>query len=101
MNKKIKIFLVAFILIGCNPSAELQPNSTTVPTEKTVSTATTEPTPEATPMVIPEGSFRGFWEPEPITRDWQKNKDVYGDNNNNHYIDFHHHVFLHSIANHM
>ena len=95
------IFLVAFILLGCSPSTEIQPIATPspYPTPNIVSTATTEPTPEATPMVIPEGSFRGFWEPELVTYDWQWNEEKHGDGNqyNGYYYYLHKHLY--SFAN--
>jgi len=73
------------MLAGCNQGTTIDANPTRIsPTATAIKpTPTIEPTPIATEEVlnIPEGSFRGVWEPEEIIYDWQWNKEKYGDSN--------------------
>jgi len=73
------------MLAGCNQGTIIDANPTGIsPTATTTKlTLTVEPTPIATEeiLTIPEGSFRGIWEPEEITWNWQWARWEYGDHN--------------------
>ena len=78
------MFFVACMLAGCIETKEIKPTS--IPVQETIiptvqATPTETPMVEEDPIVIPEDSFRGVWEPEEITWDWQWPQYHYGDHN--------------------
>ena len=83
MKKKIMVLLIALMMAGCNQGTTIDANPTRISPTATVikPTSIINPTPIATEetLVIPEGSFRGVWEPEPIVYDWQWDKEKHGD----------------------